>query len=455
MIKKTLSIIFVVAITFSLFTGCAGSNESPEGTSAGGGTTAAAAETERKPVTLKLWHLWAEDTDPESIQARIKEWAKAYGEKNPGITVEAMGNATVDKTLTALSSGDGPDILMNQWPNCATWSDKGALLDLTDYVNNDAGFDKNDIIQAAWDRTTYKDRIYGIPFGIGSSEIFYNKDLLAKAGYTAPPQTMEELVEMAEKLTIQDDKGNIVQLGFLPDYPWLDNVLWPVAFGASWIDKETNKITFDSPEIAAAYQWQVDIYKKYGVEPLTKYKSGFGNEAQDPFISGKLAMMFRAEGQIGTIKKYAPDLNYGIATIPYPASRPDLKGSMFITANVWNISNGSKNKDEAWKALADLTSKEQMKYFSQGIQNSGMLFSRITALEALQSMEVPGELKEVAKMLQGPNVTGFPMVAYINEYLTAINDEMSLCLSLKQPVEQAQKNVVEKMQPLADQNPIK
>lgn len=450
MLRKSLSIIVALAMTLTLAAGCTSKKNNEKGESDKPGTV----ETKKDPVTLKLWHLWAEDTDPESIQARMKEWAKKYNEKNPHVTVEVLGNATVDKTLTALSGGDGPDILMNQWPNCATWSDKGALMDLTELVNKDSAFDKNDIIKSAWERTSYKDKIYGIPFGIGSSEIFYNKDLLAKAGYNAPPETMEELVEMADKLTIKDDKGNITQLGFLPDYPWLDNVLWPVAYGAKWIDTKTNKITFDSPEIAASYQWQVDIYKKYGVDALTKYKSGFGNEAQDPFISGKLAMMFRAEGQIATIKKYAPNLNYGVAPIPYPKNRPDLKGSMFITANVWNISSKTKYKDEAWKALADLTSKEQMKEFSKGLKNSGMLFSRASALEAMQSMDVPKEMKEVAKMLQGPNVTGFPMVAYINEYLTAINDEMKLALSLKQSVADAQKKVVEKVQPMADKNPI-
>lgn len=459
MIKKTLSIFLALVLATVMLAGCSSGGSTPAATDGGKSTPAAAAPAETvkaKAVTLKVWHLWAEDTDPESIQARLKDWAQKYSEKNPNVTVELTGNATIDKTLTAISGGDGPDIFMNFWNNCAPWSDKGALQDLTDYVNNDAAFDKNDIIKAAWERTIYKNKIFGIPFAINSSELYYNKDLLAEAGYTKPPETIEELVEMADKLTKKDSSGNIVQLGYLPDYPWLDNVLWPVSFGAKWIDTATNKITFDTPEMAAAYQWQVDIYKKYGYDALVKYKSGLGagSTAQDPFMTGKLAMFFRSEGIIGAIAKYAPDLNYGIVPIPYPKDRPDLKGSMFIAANVWNISNKSKNKDEAWKALADMTSKDQMGYYSKGLKNSGMLFPRVTVLEGLQSMDVPTEMKTVAKMFEGPNVTGFPMLPYISEYLTAINDEMTLCISQKQTVAEAQKKVVEKIQPLADKNPI-
>ena len=63
-------------------------------------------------------------------------------------------------------------------------------------------------------------------------------------------------------------------MGLIPDYPWLDNVLWPVAFGAQFIDEETNTITFDSPEMLKAYQFQAcllytsqapDVPRKHGL----------------------------------------------------------------------------------------------------------------------------------------------------------------------------------------------
>jgi len=413
-------------------------------------------EEKKKPVTINIWHASADDKEEESFAWYINKWAEKYMEKYPHVTVKITPNQSRDKMLTAISSGTGPDIFQNLWQNCATWSDKGALYDLTDLVNNDPNFDKDDFVKGAWERGVYKNKVYGIPFDIFSSEIFYNKDLLAEAGYSGPPETIEELVEMAIKLTKYDKNGDIIQAGYVPDLPWLDNVLWPVAFGAKWIDPVTNKITFDSPEMAAAYQWQVDIYDKLGRDKLMKFRTGLSklSGAQDPFMTGKIAIMFNGEWTFENIKRYKPDLNYGVAPIPYPKDHPELKGSMFITTSVWSINANTKvDIKEVWNCLADLTSKQHYKELTKGVQGAGKMYSRKSSLQAFPETADP-LFKEVAVMLQSPNTDGFPMLAYVNEYLTAIGDEMTLALNGKQTVAEAQRKVVEKIQPLADKFPI-
>ncbi len=436
--KKLISLLLVPVLSLSILAGC-GKADSED-------------NSKKKEVTLKLWHLYPERDDNGTPHAIIKKAAQDYMAKNPNVKIEVIGNQSADKILTGLTSGQGPDIFLNLWPNIATWSDKGSLLDLTEYTKQ-SDFDENDILKSAWDRSTYKGKRYGIPFTISSSELFYNKDMLKAAGYDKAPETMEELIEMTDKLTKKDDKGNITQLGFMPDYPWLDNVLWPVAYGAKWIDESSNKITFDSKEMIAAYKWQADLYEKYGVDQLTKFKSGFGNDAQNPFVSGKLAMCFFPEELIQSVQKYNANLNFGVAPIPYPKNNPELKGSMFITATVWNISSRTEHKDEAWDFLKYLTSKDviQNTFLKENI--SGGLFARKSALDNIPDT-YPKELKEIAKMLQSDNVKGFPMLPYINEYLTIVNDEMQLTLIGKQSVEEGTKKVQEKVQPIADKNPI-
>lgn len=461
MFKKLIVILLSIFMIAVLAAGCGSAkstDKSQESTAAKAETTAKEEPKEeaKTPATISIWYMQPDDTQEDSFSGYVRKFVDNYQKANPHITIKVTPNVANDKILTALSSGDGPDIFMNYWPNCATWSDKGALLDLTEFANNDKDFDKDDFIKGAMERGIYKGKLYGIPNYVYSSEIYYNKDLLAKDGFTAPPETIEQLVEMALKLTKYDSKGNIIQAGFIPDFPWLDNVLWPVAFGAKWIDPATNKLTFDSPEMAAAYQWQVDLYNKIGPAKLLKFKSGLGKleGAQDPFITGKVAMQFSGEWTFGTIAQYAPNLNYGIAPIPYPQNNPAVKGSMFVTTSVWCANANTKNdKNEVWKVLAGLTSKDTYKMFAQGKKGAGDMMARKTALNALPDTANPN-LKEVAKLLQNPNCDGFPMLAYVNEYLTAINDEMSLALTGKQSVAQAQKKVMDKIQPLANKYPI-
>lgn len=462
--KKILSLVLAVMLVIGCFAGCGPkedkSDKDKDVTVVDDQNKDGKKEDEEKqddekkePVTVKVWLNWPESNEKGTQYQYIVEAAERYMAENDHVTIELTGNSTTDKVLTAITGGEGPDIFDNLWPNIATWGEKGALLDLTDHVKNDADFNKDDIIPAAWNLATFNDTIYGIPYTLASSEFYYNKDLLKEEGYDGPPETIEELIEMAEKLTKINDKGEITQLGFMPDYPWMDNVLWPVIFGAEWIDMETNEITFDTPEMAAAYQWQVDIHKKYGTENLQAFKEGFGSEAQSPFLVGDLAMCFFPEGMIGDVVKYAPDLNYGVANIPYPKDKPEQKGAMFLTSRVFCVNSRTKVEDAAWDFLSYWAGEECMREWAKGRENSGALVSRASVLNDMGD-EVPQELKDVAKMLQSPNVRSFPMLPYINEYLSIIGDEMTLALHQKQTVEEALKKVQEQVQELADQNPI-
>lgn len=460
MSKRLLAVLLTALMVLSLV-GCGTSSDSNKNDTTAAANTAAAStaaasteQVKKDPVTITIWHLWAEDQEPTSIQQRLLKWAQKFNAENTdNITVQVSGSKKADAILTAISAGSTPDIFQNYWNNNSLWADKGALLDLTNYINNDAAFNKADFLSGAWGQSTYKNKIYSVPFVATSAELYYRKDLLKAGGFDKAPTTLEELTAMAIALTKFDDKGNITQMGFVPDYPWLDNVLWPVAAGAKWIDEATNKITFNTPEMQKAYQFQVDIYNKIGYDKVMKFKDGFGKgaTAEDPLLTGKIAMMHRAEGIIGPLEQYGANVAWDVAPVPTANG-----GTPFLATNVFNINAKTKNADAAWKALASMTSTDQMKDYAQGAFNKGQLWSRKSALESVNSLSSASDkLKACSKILLAGEVRGFPMSAYINEYLTAINDEMQKALSGKQTVAEACANVEKKIQPLADANPMK
>ena len=234
--------------------------------------------------------------------------------------------------------------------------------------------------------------------------------------------------------------------------------MWPVAFGAKWIDEDTNTITFDTPEMKAAYQWQLDIYNAIGYDKLMTFKTGLGTDAEEPFLVDKLALQFCGEWMFENIAKYRPDMNYGVTYCPYPDGQPELEGSMFLTTTVWAMNNNSKNsKEDGWKLLSYLTNKENMKEMAGGFEDVGALLSRKSALDSLADSENVAPLKkEVAKMIQDPNVDGFPMSNYINEYLSVVADEMNKVFTpgSDYTLDQAAAKVQTEAQKLADANPV-
>src|SRR5262249_43966501 len=65
-----------------------------------------------------------------------------------------------------------------------------------------------------------------------------------------------------------------------------------------------------------------------------------------------VAMMVEGEWQPTFIKKFAPNLRYGVAPIPYPASHPERKGTALVYGTVVGIASNVKDIDRAWKMFA-------------------------------------------------------------------------------------------------------
>ncbi len=443
MLKRIISAMLACVMAVSLMASCG--NEASKPTTEG-------------DVHLEVWVTDAEDQEETSNYQRYLKAANDFVANNEGYDVKVVGAVKAEKIMTALASGSGPDLVQAQWQTAGVWGSEGIIADLTDFVNNDAEFDKDDFIPAAWDRATYKGRIYSIPLSFNSSELYYNKKIMEEEGVEVP-KTTGELKKLAVDLTTYDENGFITRAGYIPDYPWLDNVLWPIAAGAEWINMETNEITFDTPEMREAYQWQVDIYNEIGYDKLQTFKTSLGTGAQMPFVSNKVAMQFGGEWIPDDVAKYAPeDFEYGVTFVPYPDGKPELEGSMFCTIRAFMMNNENKNsKEDAWKLLSWMTGKNVAATLAEGMNGKGAMMTRVSALDYIQTLDTVDPIKkEIAEMMKNPNVKGFPMLAYVDEYLGVVADEMNKVFTdpANYTVEMATKAVQEKVQPIADAKPI-
>lgn len=428
-------------------------------TSTASGGTASGAAGGGEATTITIWHTRPESDEPTSNHQRILAWASDFNQSNTdSISVEVVGSKKDDAILTAIASGTTPDIFMGYWNTTSTWAANGALLDLTDYINNDADFDKDDFAGVGWEQATFNDRIYGVPFIMNTTLLYYRKDLLAAGGYTEPPKTLDELKAMAVALTKYDDAGNIVQAGFVPDFPWMDNVCWPVMTGAQWIDAASNKITFDSAPMKEAYQWQADIYNEIGYDKLVAFKDGFGTRdtPEDPLITGKIAMTFFSEMKLPPLSEIGKDVEWGVCALPFSAANPVTEKEVMLTTNQFKINANCANPDNAWKVLSSLCSKETLASFAPGEYNQGAFYGRKSAVEAVKTLpEISEQMVQVADIMLNGTGRGFPNSAYVNEYLNSISENMSLILSGDMMVDEAAKAVQAAIQPLADKDPKK
>ncbi|WP_433280006.1 extracellular solute-binding protein [Micromonospora sp. CA-244673] len=159
--------------------------------------TSSEGELYKNPVTLTWWHNAPQDGPGKTYWEKV---AKDFSALHPTvkIEIEAIETNQLQRTRipAALLSNDPPDVFM-------TWGggemveqvEADYLKDLTDQVKTEVAN-----IGSAAEIWQVNGKQYGLPFRMGIEGIWYNKDMFAQAGISAPPTTFEELNAAVTKL---------------------------------------------------------------------------------------------------------------------------------------------------------------------------------------------------------------------------------------------------------------
>lgn len=437
-------------LALSVLGACSSSNTDTKGSSSSPSASPSASasvkpsDKPKEKVEITFWHVWSEK-DSGPIEAQVA----AFNKKQDRITVKVLGNQDATKQLTAISGGNPPDVALTFWNNLGPWADAGAVLELDPYFKKD-NFDTAAVIPSAMERMKVNGKYYGIPFTMSmGSTLMYNKKAFQDAGLSGPPETLEQLLDYSKKLTKKDAGGNLTNMGFLPDYPWIDNVFWPLIFGGSWVDEATGKVTPNKKENVDAIAYQRKYYEEFGVDAIGKFRSGLGQRGtpQDPLLTGQLAMMIGWEYNFAEERK--KDGPLGIAPFPYPQDRPDLKGAGLVSPRAVFIPKKAKNPEAAWEFMQYLMSADAQVEFATASKVIPTL-AKVLDDDRLRKNEQLSTLWDFYDRAKNKNLQGFPNNVYINQYLQFLSEETEKALKGQQSAKDAMDKVAEKVQPLAD-----
>ena len=320
----------------------------------------AAAELEApagEPEVLRVWITWGDNP------AQLQELFDRYAEAN-NVRIEVNSPVEDDKVIAGLSGNEPPDILITGGPdNVGTWAREGLVTPLDDFLAGGA-VDTEDIFDAPLGQCLYQGKNYCLPWGTDTYALFWNKDLFEEAGLDPeqPPQTLEELAEYARQLTKLDENGNIVQIGFVPDFSWSHLGLYTAMMGGYWYSDDGTQLQLTSDAVVDALKWQQQFYCDYNVDDVLRFSSSFGGYASpdNGFYAGKIAMQTEGEWQPGPnfIQKYKPELFYGVAPLPPPQANPERARTNLVSGSVAMIPAGVQNKEAAWDLMAWMMSPE-------------------------------------------------------------------------------------------------
>ncbi len=306
-----------------------------------------------KAVEIEYWQ-YIFDTRVTAMDQLIERFEAA----NPGVTVRHQTFPYADyrtRVAAAIPAGQGPDVvqLFYGWLN--DYIEAGLVQPLpTDAFPPDR-------IEADFFPMVSAMKVDGayvaLPTAVRSLALFYNKNLMERAGLSAPPTTLDELVAAAKAMTTTDASGNITQVGLTTgmnaqDHHWFREVLLR-QFGAAPYDDDSRNVTYDTPEGVAALEWYIGLQDEHRVTA-----AGFMDEPQAAFRAGRAGLHIDGSFRIGALQG-TRGLNWGVAPLP---AGPDGERSNY--ASYWVNAITSKAEGEKFEAAVKfmefITSEEAM-----------------------------------------------------------------------------------------------
>ncbi len=270
---------------------------------------------------------------------------------------------TMEKLLTSIAGKTPPDILSTEGSILAALASQHCVMPLDDFIETSAAINPEDYFPHVWNAVAFDGHVWGIPITTDTICLLWNKSAFRRAGLDPdrPPETMDEFLEYAAKLTVRDESG-LRQIGFLPWLPWEHTHMWGGLFGGRWYDPETERfVCGDDPNIIAMFRWMqsfsigrdTDTAAPYAMNPeaIAAFRTGFGayQSANNPFYSGRVAMTQEGEWQVSFIPRYAPELDWGVAPLPQPEGAPPRSYSPTCVLDM--IPANAPNPEAAWKYI--------------------------------------------------------------------------------------------------------
>ncbi|KAJ3232731.1 hypothetical protein HDU78_006871 [Chytriomyces hyalinus] len=212
---------------------------------------------------------------------------------------------------------------------------------------------------AIWKANVVDGRHIGIPFHVDYGLFYYRDDLLAKHGYTGPPETWDEMEAMALDITSKEPSvaGYVGQFNA---YEGLTcNLMeWLHSADAGAVISPNQTVTLDNPSTRQMLS-RVKNWFMNGVTP--KYALSYAEiDCEDIFQSGQALFMRHWPPTMLSLQRAGIKFSFKVTGLP-GTSRETKFAS---TLGGWNlgVSKATKNHDAAVSALLFMATAEFQKF---------------------------------------------------------------------------------------------
>lgn len=433
----------------------------------------------RGHVRITVWGLPSGE-DNKGLAAQIAEFERRTGIEVKNLSMGA-GNMNAQKLMTSIVGGVPPDLVRQDRFTIGDWASRDTFQPLDDFIRADTEpwrIVPEEYYPPCWQEAVYRGRVYAIPESTDDRLLYWNKAIFREARLDPerPPQTWEELKELAVRLTRYNPDNTFRRIGFIPNYgnAWLYLYSWQN--GGEFMSPDGRTCTLANPYTREALEYMKSVYDALqGAERVSSFQSTFQGNELDPFLMGQVAMVITTNGYLRTIARYGRELDFGVAPPPVPAARLRGEGRFrgqprFITWSggfSYAIPRGSRHPREAWLFIKWMNSLEGRRVFHEAQRRwnhengrpyvPDMSANRVVN-ERIYAEFAPAGDDPVSRRLRAGMQVGLEMMAYArfrpvtfvgqrlwDEHVRAFEQTIRNKLSAQQALEVGQRVVQEEL----------
>ncbi|PRX97809.1 extracellular solute-binding protein [Allonocardiopsis opalescens] len=357
-----------LAATALAISACGGADQS--------GASGGAVDPEDVSGEITFWDTSDATNEAPAFQALVEDFQAEY----PNITVNyetVPFDGAQDTYRTAAQAGDAPDVLRAEVAWVPEFASLGYLAPLD---GTPALQDPDDFLETPFSSTRYEGATYAVPQVTDGLALLYNRELLAEAGYDEPPQTMEQLREVALAVSEETDaEGLYLNVG--AGYYLLPHIYGQ---GGDLLDVEGQRITVNSPEAVAGLEEVLDLIES-GAAAEPELGPDTYDNMQTAFKEGLVAMVINGPWAMAdnfTGPEFEDPENLGVAPVP---AGPAGQGSP-VGGHNYAVYAGSQNLDASYLFVQYMASAESQARIAAEL---GLLPTRASAYELPEVAENP------------------------------------------------------------------
>lgn len=275
-----------------------------------------------------------------------KAFENATGVKLNVVSLSGEFSDRKKKTIAAIISGKGPDIIFFEPGDKIPYIQKKIIIPISQYINfSDKAFmAATDLSPVTHKFMTWNKKVYGIHGPEFSDRLYYNKEIFEINGledpvklYKAGKWNWNKFLELGKKLT-QDTNGDgkIDQWGF---QSWIEDQ-WFLSNGVHWVKYVNGKPKFngETENVYYTLQFIYDSIFKHKITPRVWWDPS----PQVQFYKGKVAMDYWGYWEMNEMKKQLGK-KLGIAPFPAGPFLKEKKSADRYQINIVGITSCCKN----------------------------------------------------------------------------------------------------------------